>query len=233
MGRKRLNEKTEMAAVLVKSGWTIEQASKRLGVSAALIRHVAAGRRNLSQNLREKIRQVFALGGKASDVAAAGYDSPSDRDDVAAVLADHVRALVQAAADAPDKGAAVVADISAALDKVLARHKLGAKAAEFLESESTVKEAEMTRREIEAQLRRIGAPAIPEWEKVRLRVPPDEVLQLRRVESRKWLAPRFYDAERLVTSARWFKVTVTVSRAGKRLCSWPEERLAVSGVVRQ
>jgi transcriptional regulator with XRE-family HTH domain len=232
MGRKRIHTKTEMAGLLDKTGMTLEQASKRLGVSVALVRHVAAGRRNMSDSMREKIRQVFALGGGKKDVEMAGYATKQDRDEVADILGQQVRALIHAAGSKPDKGAAVVAEISAALDGILARHKLDEKVSEFCDSQSVETVEKATRRVLDDYFLSRNIPFPPSWEKVHNRVPPDDLLTVKTVRAPEWFAPRSIQKFGLVTKARMTRGAVTVSLQGRKLCAWTDRNINVSVVKR-
>ena len=210
---------------------TLEQASKRLGVSVALVRHVAAGRRNLSADLREKIRQVFALGGGKKDVEMAGYATKQDRDEVADILGQQVRALIHAAENKPDKGAAVVAEISAALDGILAKHGLSGGVADFMATQSRTTQETISRRTLDAYFEKGGRPVPPEWAKVRGRIPQDEEIIARRKSTPRWLAPRKIRVGKgLMTHARLSDVTVTILSGKKVRCCWPEELLEMKGV---
>lgn len=220
-----------MGRLLDKTGMTLEQASKRLGVSVALVRHAAAGRRNVSDSMREKIRQVFALGGSKTDVEMAGYGTPQERNAVASILSDQVLALVHATENMGDKGAAVVAEISAALDAVRARHKLAERVENVFAAGAKTTEEKISRRDLDAYFTRRGIPFPPEWRKVCERIPPDEMLVARRCERLKWFPPRANPKGLgLVTMGRLFAFDATIYRNGKRLCSFPGERWEARGV---
>lgn len=211
---------------------TLEQASKRLGVSVALVRHVAAGRRNLSADLREKIRQVFALGGGKSDVEMAGYGTNEDRDKVADILGQQVLALIHAAGNKPDKGAAVVAEISAALDGILARHKLAEKVSEFFDSQSVETVEKATRRVLDDWFLSRNIPFPPAWAKVRNRIPPDDLVTVKSVRTPEWFAPRSIQKFGLVTKARMTRAVVTVSQQCRKLCAWTDRNITMSIIKR-
>ncbi len=215
-----------------RTGLTQEQAAKRLGVSTALIRHVAAGRRNMSASLRDKIRQVFAFGVDKPSVGAGGYDRENDRDDVAEILGEQIRALVHASAGRADKGASVVADLSAALDTVLASHKLSEKVAEYFKSTAATDQQKMTRRQVDDSFRKAGAPFTPAWDKVRETIPPDAEVTLTTVKAQQWFAPRSIQSFGLVTKARLFSYTTTVHYRGKARSQWTGSEIKMSVVNR-